>query len=340
MDGRVPVLLCVDVEPDDHVFPPEDPSPWQGFELLTERIEALRDRLSSLTGEPARFNWAIRMDPQIAEGYGDPGFIVDRHRRFFEAVRGRGDALGVHPHAWRWDRGPGVWVADHADPAWVDRCVEMSFGAYRSLFGELPGHHRFGARFVSERLLATVRRLGGRVDLTLEPGEPAAGPGERMGGVWTGVIPDYREVPRVPYRPDPADFRRPAPAGGGELWAVPLTSGRLLLHPRRILAIRRLLRHPGRRPRRVGLDGQDRTLAMWRDWRTPAAFWDSAFGALRELERPYLAFAIRSDTPVRPSLAERFDRIMAALPERPEAGRLVFTTPPDALLRMGLAPGG
>ena len=77
---------------------------------------------------------------------------------------------------------------------------------------------------------------------------------------------------------------------------------------------------------------------MYKDWRTPQDLWDSAFASLSELEHPYLAFAIRSDTPIHPEHRPRFEGIMASLFERPEAGRLVFTTPEEALRRMGLEP--
>jgi len=343
MDGRVPVILCVDVEPDDHVYAPEDPSPWRGFELLAERMEELRGTLGDITGETARFSWFLRMDPQIELAYGDPAFIVDRHRTIFDRTLARGDALGVHPHAWRWDRDRRVWIGDHGDPAWVEACVDMSFEAYRSRFGEPARIHRFGSRFLSEAVLAAARGHGAVVDMTVEPGEPSDGPGSRMGGEWTGRTPDFVDAPRVPYRPDPADLQRVSPSTEG-LWAIPLTSGRLVLHPRRVRRAARAARHPARAVRSLarrasaGGDGHrpHRLLAMWRDWRSPRDFWRAAFDATEAGDPAYLAFAIRSDTPVHRNLRERFEGIMAALPHHPEADRLVFTTPEDALRRMGL----
>jgi hypothetical protein len=245
MDGRVPVILCVDVEPDDHVYAPEDPSPWRGFELLAERMEELRGTLGDITGETARFSWFLRMDPQIELAYGDPAFIVDRHPTIFDRTLARGDALGVHPHAWRWDSDRRVWIGDHGDPAWVEACVDMSFEAYRSRFGEPARIHRFGSRFLSEAVLAAARGHGAVVDMTVEPGEPSDGPGSRMGGEWTGRTPDFVDAPRVPYRPDPADLQRVSPSTEG-LWAIPLTSGRLVLHPRRVRRAARAARHPAR----------------------------------------------------------------------------------------------
>jgi hypothetical protein len=346
MELRVPLIFCIDVEPDEHVYMPEDPSPWSGFEALAAQSVGLRARLAALTGEPARFTWSLRLDPQIAEAYGDPAWIIDRHRDFFDEARSLGDAVGVHPHTWRLDHERRVWVADHEDPEWIDQCVEMSYSAYESRFQAPPPHQRFGGRFISERVLATAERLGARFDLTLEPGEPPDPPGERLGGIWVGEIPDYANVPRVPYHPDRSDFRRPSTGNGVGLWTIPLSSGRMISR-RRELRLAQRVSHPvrsaqgvsyrlGRRLRRARrMSAGDRRppyrlLKMYGDWQRPADLWHSAFASLTELEHRYLAFAIRSD--MQP-LVERF---MGALFEHPEARRLVFTTPDDALLRLGL----
>ena len=124
--------------------------------------------------------------------------------------------------------------------------------------------------------------------------------------------------------------------------AVPLTSGRYiaaqpppraaarLSHPMRTArgAVRRLRQHSARLADRASGYRRPpyRLLAMWRDWRSPADFWDSAFAAAEDLERPYLAFAVRSNAGVRADLAERFNAIIDALVEDPRAERLRFTT--------------
>src|SRR6266550_5610918 len=102
-DGPVPVIFCVDVEPDEHTYDPDRPSAWRGFEILAVALRELRRELAKVTGEPARFCWAVRMDPQIDKAYGTPTWAVERYRQFFEEAFAEGDALGIHPHAWRWD---------------------------------------------------------------------------------------------------------------------------------------------------------------------------------------------------------------------------------------------
>ena len=55
MEPWIPLIFCIDVEPDEHVYTPEEPSPWTGFEALAAGAAGLRTRLSELTGAPARF---------------------------------------------------------------------------------------------------------------------------------------------------------------------------------------------------------------------------------------------------------------------------------------------
>jgi hypothetical protein len=343
---RIPVLLCVDVEPDGRFFPPSRPSPWHGFERLVPWMERYRERLEDLTGERARFSWFLRMDPQVAVAYGSPEHVVHAHARAFEALLDRGDALGLHPHMVRWDGARDRWVVDHGDPAWVRTCLEVAFAAYRSAFGRPARHHRFGSGWWSEEALGEAERLGARFDLTAEPGERTGALPSR-GVTWTGEFPDFGPVPQEPYRPDPSDARRPAPASARALWEIPMTSGRFV-GPRGMRRWAGALRHPARSIRRLGArlgpraaPGPDapvrpRLLAMWREWRSPADFWASAEERLREIRLPYLVFTVRSEWPIVPALRARIEPILEHLLVHPLGRRLVFTTPDDLVRRLGL----
>src|SRR3954468_1240581 len=58
--ARVPVVLCVDIEPDDRSTG-SGPKPWRGFERIArELVPPLRRQLSAATGERAAFSWALR----------------------------------------------------------------------------------------------------------------------------------------------------------------------------------------------------------------------------------------------------------------------------------------
>jgi hypothetical protein len=205
--GRIPVLLGIDVEPDEHVFPPHAPSAWDGFGLLVAKLNVMRAQLEDLTGNPVAFGWALRMDPQIALGYGSPTYVVDRYGAVIDELIAAGDEIGIHPYAWRWEEREAEWISDHSNQAWLDDCLDMSVASYRAAFGKPPPHHRFGGGHMNA---ATMRRLGHHgipVDLTLEPGVRPARDGPRVGGKLVGGTGDFREIPRGPYRPDPGNFR-------------------------------------------------------------------------------------------------------------------------------------
>jgi hypothetical protein len=145
---EIPVVLCFDVEPDEREVGLEIGS-WLGFERLIGRIGSLRQELATLTSRPVRFNWFLRMDPQIAESHGRVGWVAERYWDQLQGLRAAGDGIGVHPHCWRWSAERKRWIADHGDPDWVDHCIRVSFETYEAAFGEPCRLVRFGDRFLS-----------------------------------------------------------------------------------------------------------------------------------------------------------------------------------------------
>ncbi len=131
-----PRVICVDVEPDEIDVPLRERRPWIGFELMQPLMTRLRTSLAAATGRPVRFAWFLRMDPQIEVAYGSPTWGVDRYRAQIDDLLAAGDAIGIHPHAWRWVPEAGTWRADHGDAAWVAHCVDMSLDAFASTFGQ------------------------------------------------------------------------------------------------------------------------------------------------------------------------------------------------------------
>lgn len=219
--AEIPIVLCVDVEPDLRTFGRGDARPWSGFEHFLERLPSLRRRLSGASGETASLTWFLRMDPQVAETWGTSAWVAEAHAEGLAALTGCGDELGLHTHTWRWDGAAATWIADYRDEAWAEHCLVMGLEAFESSFGRPCLSHRGGDHFLCSSMLARLTAAGAKIDLTIEPGWPPAGPpgGERA----AGVLPDYRSVPRRPYRSSPTRFPAPDPAGGGPLM-VPLFS--------------------------------------------------------------------------------------------------------------------
>jgi hypothetical protein len=219
--AQIPIVVCFDVEPDARVFNRRDRSSWRGFEQLVQRIPSLREQLSQATQAPVAFTWCIRMDPQVAETWGSPDWVVKTYRDVFAELEGKGDALGLHTHVWRADSDTGGWIADH-DPAWEEHCVTIALDAFETAFEKSCTVHRFGDRSLSGATLARLEAHGVKADLTVEPGMPPydGEPSERA----RGLSPDYRGVPTAPYRSSRSRFPAPDPANDSATLLVPLLS--------------------------------------------------------------------------------------------------------------------
>jgi hypothetical protein len=317
--SEIPVAMCFDVEPDERAVALE-PRPWRGFERLIKRVGSLRNELEALTGRPVRFNWFLRMDPQIERSHGHAGWVVEQYGESIHAWRAAGDAVGVHPHCWRWSRARSRWVIDNDDADWVDECVRVSFEAYAATFGEPCRVVRFGDRFVTTRVLRVAAQLGARFDLSVEPGMPGTPP-IALSPLAIGRIPSQTKAPREPYVPSTSDpFRRAGPqeTRTDPLWIIPLTA----IEAAPLIPLWRRLR------RRVIYPNspRHRTAALFATWRTDG-FWNIVDRELDRSSRPYLAFATRSDTFIRPPLNDAFEGKLKALGKWPTARRLSFVTP-------------
>jgi hypothetical protein len=322
---RVPVFLCVDLEPNERRVQASDAESLRGVDALSEHLERLRPRLAEASGEQVRFLWFPRCDPQIEVAYGSPDYLLSRYAEMLERLLARGDRIGLHVHPWRWDESRASWVADYGNPAWIEHCVQLAFEAYRAHFGVSCELHRFGDHWLSTEVIPLLERLGARFDLTVEPGARATSslaPGETT----TGSIPDYTRAPQEPYRPSRSNFCLPDSAAGPGLWIVPLSAA----DPSSALPLSwrmgRRLRFPFR--------PAHRPLQMFRDWTSPQAYWDMVQRHVESLERPYLAFAIRSGDP-EASDERQVRAILDHLPEHPLALRLRLTDPEDGLRLMG-----
>lgn len=309
----IPFVFCFDVEPDQFDVGP-GARPWLGFERLLERVGTWRDEFAAATDRPVRFNWFLRMDPQIAEAYGSPAWVVDRYGRDIERLRSAGDLIGLHPHALRWSAAQSRWIADHADAEWIDHCIRVSYTTYEAAMGEPCRAQRFGDRFITARAARLTAELGARYDLTVEPGARAMRSLHPGVGA-TGRTADMRAAPRGPYHPSPGD---PLRQGSGRTWMIPLTS----MNPDPLLPTwHRVARH-ARQPGGPWYRAAPLT-APW-----PATrFWPMIERELALSATPYLAFAIRSDAMVVPTRLRPIEEKLAALLSSALVGRLAFTKP-------------
>jgi hypothetical protein len=323
----VPVIVCIDVEPDRRDPDRSDPSPWSGFEALHPWLERRRPRLAALTGSPARFSWYFRMDPQVAETYGSPTWAVTRYRRQVDEVRGQGDELGVHPHPFRWDSEAGSWIVDHGSQPWIDHCVRTALAAFREALGSTCRVFRFGDHWMNDATEGLLEELGVRFDLTLEPGTRGM-PGLVFAERRTGSIPDLTDAPRHPYRPSRHDFRTPDPSRTEGLWMIPVTTGQLPPGLRRARALYRWITRAGD----VSLDALALNLAL-----TPVLFRAVAAPVLTPPGPSCLVVVLHSRTGKKPRAMANLGENVGYLLAHPLRDRFVFCTPAEALRLLDLA---
>jgi hypothetical protein len=309
-DGAViPVVLCIDLEPDGpgHVLPP--PGPWVGGVEAHAWLTDARSRIEAVTDRPARFTWALRMDPFVEAAHGTTTHAVDAHPDLIADVLARGDEVGVHVHGWR-QEADGAWVDDYRDPAWFAHCIDVSLGAFTAAFDAPARISRLGNRFSSPAAMAQLAAAGVTHDLSAE----AACTGV-PDGYWPSVrgpIPDYRRTPRRPHQ---------VASGLTEL-PLSATSHRFGWWVHAHLA----------RMRRHGLrERLDRPMGFGKADPADDAFPAMVARALRHQRRPYLAFALRSGGMNVPAERDRLVTHLDQLLAMPEADRFAFVGPAEAV---------
>ncbi len=327
---RIPIVMCIDIEPDERLIDQSARVDWRGFENTYDFFAKLRPQLGQATGSPVHLSWFLRMDPQIAHAYGSPSWAATRYVRLLQTLRAAGDELGLHTHAWRWDAPSQTWIADLGSQAWVDHCVRMSFDTFHRKFNQPCTSFRFGDHWMNNPTLDLVERLGARFDLTLEPGQPTI-PTGMLKEPCTDSLPDYTKVPVWPYHPSPGDFRKQSVWRRRRIWMIPVSTGRTegpkasrfrrLKHLARFIGIDRNWR--GASPLNVAMSSPefchllDDLLTIWR--------------------RPYLALVLRTDVGSNPADYSNLERSFEYLLSHPLVHRFAFATPSEAIAYLNRA---
>ena len=312
--------MCIDVEPKERAIDSDAAKDWVGFEETVHFFSELRVRVEQVTGSSARFSWFFRMDPQVRHTYGVPWWVAIRYPETIKRLETAGDELGLHTHAWRWDRGGSKWVIDHGDQNWVEQCVRTSFAAYRSALSRDCHSFRFGDRWMNNETVDLLESLGVKFDLTLEPGRYLSPVLEES---HTGSLPDYRAVPTWPYRPARDDFRRRGGNAARELWVIPLSTGRFWIG--RFVAMKRVAQAVG-----INLQPRHETTPLFFNLPTPL-FQLMTNELLSAWRNVVLVPVLRSDAGASSACIANMQRNAEFLLSHPLINRLRFVTPHDAI---------
>jgi hypothetical protein len=195
--SQLPVLIVIDVEPNEIYVEPNRGLAWTGFERALEVFGRFREE------NGAHFTWVYRMDPQIELGYGSASWPATHYARETAALVAAGDDIGLHPHGFRWSETEQRWTVPLDDQDWLDECLRLAADAFDRTLGRRCTTFRYGDRWMSRRTLALLEELGARYDLTLEPGHPVVPISRFRRG--TGDLPDFVDVPSTPFHPSRKD---------------------------------------------------------------------------------------------------------------------------------------
>ncbi len=329
MKNKIPVILCIDVEPDGFFIDRNKPLPWKGYEGAYRYFSELRPKLEDITGSPAHFTWSYRFDPQVAETYGSPEWPVMNYPKFIEDFIKEGDEIALHPHAYRWEKKINNWIEDLGNQEWVNHCVEMGFDVFKRVLNRPCESFRFGAYWISTETINLAERLGVKFDLTVEPGFRLK-KRDFHAELYSAGLPNFDHVPRKPYHPLRTDFTKPDPTRNDGIWVIPMSTSFITYKFGRFETLyKQIFRGDELKPRPITLN--------WA--RGVNSFRSVLENCLTSLKRPYLLAVLRSEvcseSPFEPKQQENMRRNVEYIINHPLAKQFVFSTPPEAMSTMG-----
>lgn len=324
MGSKIPIIFCIDVEPDDRKLDLIRPLPWSGFEASFLFFRELRGQIEANLRSTAYYSWFVRMDPQIEKAYGHAAWAVKHYSPYLEEMRRHGDEVGLHVHPTRWDEEGRDWVNDFSDLSWVKYCVRSSIKAFAQAMGRSCESFRFGDAWLDAEVLELLQEAGIQFDLTLEPGFSSRRM-QKTNEKYLGTMPDLSQVPLHPYRCSKSDFRLQDPHRKAGVWLIPLSTGRLsgifdwALRAYRVCFYRFI---------------SGRVWVTLNPFYNPPIFRQVMEGVLRSTENPYLALILRTDSVLHPYLRRNIKKNLKYLMTHPLKNRFVFSTPREAMTHL------
>ncbi len=319
MVHEIPILCCIDVEPDKVFIDPTKKEDWQGFEAAFHHMNKFRTDIEEQTKAPVHFTWFFRLDEQVRFTYGNFDWGVRRYETILKQLMDRGDEIGMHVHPFRWSVDLNQWVQDYGNRDWVDTCIESSAAAFQSAFGRPCRSNRMGNRWLDTRTVNLLERVGIRYDLTLEPGFASYfkhAPNE----YYTGCFPDSRDTPVHAYCPDLNHYATISPSERSIL-LIPISTGKIATVKNPLK--RRLLR----------ILNADRCKTVNTNLNMRRNLNEFQYIANRHLKRPapYLAMTIRTGAFMERHLVQLISGNLSYLLRHRLVSRFRFTFPESAV---------
>jgi hypothetical protein len=321
---QIPVIISIDVEPDEPEIDIALRAPWQGFVETHKYFSELRPQLKMATGSEVCFSWFLRMDPQIEFGYGSASWVIEQYREIVSDLEMKKDELGVHIHAYRWDEASRGWIEDYGDQEWVNTCVTTAFNCFQKALKRPCKSASFGDGWGSNEAIELMEGLGAEFYLSIEPGADFSG--LHLGHGVTGRWPDYRSAPSHIYRPSRINFLQADARSERNMWMIPLSAGKYDgVKALRFSRLKRLVKV-------LGIDRQRNNECQTLRLDTPTkSFRRTVDGLFKISKASYLSLVVRSEVCARSSRRARLERNIEYLRSHPQARNFRFVTPAEAV---------
>jgi hypothetical protein len=296
----IPILLCIDVEPDAQNIPLGTKPEWTNVLPAVSYLEEIRLKLQDATNSAVNFLWMLRIDQEIAETYGSATWLIEVYRDLFYDLAAKGDWIGLHPHTEVWDTTCNNWVLDLANPNKDAEEINKAFSLFNETLGFTPPAIHFRPYQMSNAILEVVEKWGCRYDVSLESnhffehctGSTLLNPPE---------TPQFPALPATPYQPSLENFWQSG-ENKRDLWIIPLSNS--------------YLPHLDR-PIQLNFFFQPANVGYLMD------------NVLEQLSSPYLIFSARTDIVITPEAKAFMDDTIDYIARHPLAKLFRFTNPAE-----------
>ena len=167
---------------------------WLGIEKGIPSILKALNGFEDAFGNGARATWFARVDGTLKKEYGDEGYLLVKHDKLWKSLLREGHEIGLHPHLYRPFRG--AWLQETREEYLVDK-LEKSYEAMTK-HGFLSTSSRIGEAYMTNEIMATLSRLGIKIDSTALPGRFRKDSVKSI---------DWRGSSQTPYRPSKTNYR-------------------------------------------------------------------------------------------------------------------------------------
>jgi hypothetical protein len=215
---KILVALTIDTDSDDYFgnryasISKQDKSilGWEGLDIGKNLLVSAVEEVSKRNNIPIPLTWFVRCDNQIGVQNGDPAYLLQTHKKWWQQRQQQGDDIQWHAHLYR--QAGNLWRQE-TSPMQLEKDLKTGLKAFENS-GFSPSIIRIGESYHSNELMDIIVELGVKADSTAMPGRKRQDQEKLI---------DWLSTPNTPYQPSKKDYRL-----SGEkrrsLWELPLNT--------------------------------------------------------------------------------------------------------------------